>query len=55
MTRDEYIEELLLKIEEKEKALEAQEAVILELIKRLNDERECLVRRHGLTLFEVMR
>lgn len=55
MTRDEYIKELLLKLEEQEKALEMQEAVILELITRLNDERERLVRRHGLTLLEVMR
>jgi hypothetical protein len=55
MNRDEYIEELLQKIEEKEKALEMQEAVILELITRLNYERERIVRRHGLTLLEVVR
>ena len=55
MSRDEYIDELLKKIEEKEKALEAQEAVILELMTRLNNERERVVRRHGLTLLEVVR
>ena len=55
MKRDEYIEELLLKIEEKEKALEVQEAVIFELIKCLNDERERVAHRHGLTLLEVVR
>ncbi len=55
MNRDEYIAELLEKIEEKIKIIEMQEEVIRELTLRLNDERERVVRRHGLTLLEVIR
>ena len=53
--RDARIEELIREVEEKVKIIETQETVILELMARLNEERERVVRRHGLTLLEVMR
>lgn len=53
--RDERINALLKKIDDQEKTIEVQNEVIRELMIRLNEERERIVRRHGLTLLEVTR